>query len=121
MAEPTLGPSTSGSVVLDLGPGQGALVLHTPPELDGCEIEISQVGAQSGARTHSMVRPRHTARGVRHAAVYPGLVPGEYHVWADPASCVLTVLIESGSVTTASWQPDEQHGRLPAADAGGRP
>ena len=34
MAESTLSPSTSGSVVLDLGPGTGALVLHTPPELD---------------------------------------------------------------------------------------
>ena len=103
MAEPTLGPSSSGSVVLDLGPGQGALVLHTPPELDGCEIEISLVGAQSGARTHSMVRPRHTARGVQYAAVYPGLAPGEYQVWADRANCALTVRIDSGSVTTASW------------------
>ncbi len=45
MAEGTLSPSTSGSVVLDLGPGTGALVLHTPPELDGEEIEISLASA----------------------------------------------------------------------------
>jgi hypothetical protein len=52
MHEPAPGPSSSGSVVLDLGPGIGALVLHTPPELDGREIEISPLGSTPARRTH---------------------------------------------------------------------
>ncbi len=56
MAEAVPGPSTSGSVVLDLGPGTGALVLHTPPEFDGAEIEISRLGDAQEPRTHSQVR-----------------------------------------------------------------
>jgi hypothetical protein len=103
MAEPTLGPSSSGSVVLDLGPGQGALVLHTPPELDGCEIEISRLGSQPGHRTHSQVRQRHTAAGVLYAAVYPGLPADDYEVWGDAATPVLTVSVNGGVVTSASW------------------
>ena len=82
MAESALGPSGSGSVVLDLGPDTGALVLHTPPELDSREIEISRLA--DGAprrRTHSRVRQRHTPGGVQYAAVYPGLAAGEYIVW----------------------------------------
>jgi hypothetical protein len=48
MTESVLGPSGSGSVVLNVGPGVGALVLHTPADLDGHEIEISPHGI--GAR-----------------------------------------------------------------------
>ena len=42
------GPSGPGSVVLDIGPGTGALVLYTPPACDGAEIEISP-GRPGGA------------------------------------------------------------------------
>jgi hypothetical protein len=103
MAEPRLGPSSSGSVVLDFGPGQGVLVLHTPPELDGREIEISPLGSQPGHRTHSQVRQRHTARGVLYAAVYPGLPAADYEIWGDALAPVLTVTVSSGVVTSAAW------------------
>src|SRR5258707_15866311 len=84
MAESVPGPSGSGSVVLDLGPDIGALVLHTPPELDGSEIEISRLaGDAARGRTHSRVRPRHTPGGVQYAAVYPGLAAGDYVVWRE--------------------------------------
>jgi hypothetical protein len=124
MHEPALGPSFSGSVVLELGPGIGALLLHTPPELDGAEIEISPVdesahghdhaddhgqphdhdhGHQPGHRTHSQVRPRQTANGTRYAAVYPGLAAGKYTVWRDASRQALDVVIESSQVTIAWW------------------
>jgi hypothetical protein len=106
MHETPLGPSTSGSVVLELGPGIGALVLHTPPELDGAEIEISPVGQPedpSGHRTHSQVRQRITPGGTQFAAVYPGLAIGDYTVWRDKNTPALTVTIESGKVTSAKW------------------
>ncbi len=104
MAESALGPSASGSVVLELGPGIGALVLHTPPELDSAEIEISLAAGEAAAkRTHSQVRPRHTAAGTQYAAVYPGLAAGEYLIWRDAHSQAMTVTVDGGQVTTARW------------------
>jgi hypothetical protein len=100
--EPAPGPSGSGTVVLDLGPGAGALILDTPAELDGAEIDISRA-AGDGHRTHSMVRPRHVAGGTRYAAVYPDLPPGEYTVWRADGTAATTATITGGLVTTAAW------------------
>jgi hypothetical protein len=104
-AEPNAGPSGSGTVVLELGPGAGALVLHAPADMNGTEIQISQPGGagQHGHRTHSMVRPRHVASGTRYAAVYPGLPPGEYTIWAQDGSPAVTATVTAGEVTTADW------------------
>ncbi|MGN6677574.1 MAG: hypothetical protein ACTHKL_07280 [Streptosporangiaceae bacterium] len=103
MAEAVSGPSTSGSVVLDLGPGTGALVLHAPPELDGAEIEISRPADAPGSRTHSLVRRRELPGRVQFAAVYPGLPPGDYVIWRDSTSQASRVTVTSGQVTTACW------------------
>ena len=100
-SEPVAGPSYSGTVVLELGPGAGALVLRTPAALDGCEIEISRAGT-AAPRTHAAVRPRHVAGGTQHAAVYPDLVPGSYIVWADHDTPAVTVAVAAGTATTAS-------------------
>ncbi len=99
--ERQVGPSGSGTVVLDLGPGSGALVLHTPEDLEGAEIEISHAG--SAHRKHSMVRPRHVAGGTQYAAVYPDLQPGGYTIWRDSNTPLTTVTITAGAVTTAAW------------------
>jgi hypothetical protein len=104
MTEPVYGPSGHGTVVLDLGPGTGALVLHAPRELDGAEIEISPRGSPD-RRTHSMIRPRHTAGNIQYAAVYPGLAPGDYTIWRDEVTPAFTVTIAEATVTTASLQP----------------
>lgn len=106
MHETPLGPSTSGSVVLELGPGIGALVLHTPPELDGAEIEISldtPPAEPASMRTHSQVRQRLTGGGTQFAAVYPGLAAGDYTIWRDASSPAMTVTVDGGQVTTARW------------------
>jgi hypothetical protein len=104
MAEPAHGPSASGSVVLQLGPGIGALVLHTPPELDGTEIEISRADAGPAARrTHSQVRPRVTPGGRQYAAVYPDLAAGDYTVWRGASTPALSVTVDGGRVSTAWW------------------
>lgn len=105
MHEHVPGPSGSGSVVLELGPGVGALVLYTPRELDGREIEISPPGGTAVPRTHSLVRPRTTGEGTRYAAVYPQLATGTYTVWDDAITPVATVSIHGGQVTTAWWWP----------------
>jgi hypothetical protein len=107
MSEPVMGASGAGTVVLDLGAGIGALVLYTPPALDGEEIEISRPGH---ARTHSRVRPRVTSAGTRYAAVYPGLPAGQYTIWRSAdrpgdGEPVMTIAIAGGSVTSCRW-PD---------------
>ena len=109
VAEPAAGPSGSGAVVLELGPGAGALVLHTPAELCGAEIEISMAGRHDH-RTHSLVRPRQVASGTRYAAIYPGLPPGEYTIWRADGTAAVTVTIADGTATRASW-PDGGGGR----------
>lgn len=100
--EPAAGPSYSGTVVLELGPGAGALVLRAPAGLDGAEIDISSAEGNGTFRTHSMVRPRYVSGGTIHAAVYPDLPPGSYSVWTGPDTPGLTVTITGGTVTTAS-------------------
>ena len=103
MTEHAAGPSGPGTVVLELGAGVGALVMYTPAELDGREIEISPEEAVTSRRTHSMVRPRHMTNGTRYAAVYPDLAAGSYTVWADEQSAAGRVVIAGGRVTNWSW------------------
>ena len=118
MAEPVLGPSSAGSVVLELGGVVGVLVIEATAELNGREIEISPVDGTDhhehdhahdhhahAHRTHSMVRERGTAAGKSYAAVYPGLAIGTYTVWRDPDTPVGTVTIDGGRVTRYRW-PD---------------
>jgi len=109
MSESVAGPSGPGTVVLELGPGIGALVLYTPAELDGREIEISldpvpgAPAAPAAGRTHSQVRPRHMASATKYAAVYPDLAEGSYTIWADPARPAGRVVIAGGRITNWNW------------------
>ncbi len=102
MAESLAGPSGPGTVVLELGPGIGALILYTPAEMDGEEIEISRDGEP---RTHSRVRPRHMPGQTRHAAVYPSLPAGRYTVWRDEHRPAATVTVAGGVVSNCDWPP----------------
>ena len=90
----TLAPSETGSVVLELGPHCGVLIVTGAPDDLHREIEISPVG-RPHARTHAAVRERRVAHGVVHAALYPDLTPGEYTVHAEPPG---TVTVHGGSI-----------------------
>jgi hypothetical protein len=103
MTEATHGPPGSGFVVLNLGAGVGALVLHTPAELAGQEIEISPRGVPAGRRTHSQVHERRAGGGVQYAAVYPGLAAGDYTIWRDATTAAGDVTISGGQVTSYQW------------------
>jgi len=102
MTAHSYGPTGAGTVMLDLGPGTGALVLYTPAALAGAEIEISPE-RPGAARTHAAVRERPGPRGARYAAVYDGLAAGAYTLWRDHDTPAGTVTIAGGQVTTHEW------------------
>ena len=92
--------------MLDLGPGVGALVLHTGADLHGKEIEISPVGrderalAQAGPRAAGR-RPAALRRGVRR------LPAGEYTLWLDDRPLRRNVAVADAAVTDISLK--EEH------------
>lgn len=95
------GPTGPGSVILELGGDVGALILETPPDLAGREIEIST--RANPARTHSLVRQRRGRDGTSHAAVYPGLPAADYIIWRDDGTPAGTVTIRGGAVARFRW------------------
>ncbi len=108
MSEPAAGPSGPGTVVMELGAGIGALILYTPAEMDGEEIEIScdepvALGELGSRRTHSQVRARHMPAETRYAAVYPGLPAGRYTVWRDGHRPAVTITVTGGQVSNCRW------------------
>jgi hypothetical protein len=103
MAETVPAPAGAGRVVLNVGAGVGALVLHTPAELDGLEIEVSPRGDPAARRTHSQVRQRRAGGSLQYAAVYPGLAEGDYTLWRDATTPAGVVTITGGHVTSHHW------------------
>jgi hypothetical protein len=95
-------PSREGSVVLDIGADTGALVIHTGPEHDGLEIEVSPVG-DDAVRTHAAVRPRHLPDRTLHCVLITPLEAGEYTVWRTVAEPAGTVRVQAGAVADFHW------------------
>ena len=90
-------------VMLDVGPGAGALVIYTRAELLGQEIEISPKG-RDPERVHTEVLRRKTAGGYVNAAVFGSLPEGEYRLWHDTLSGPAYVRILSSEVTELDWR-----------------
>ena len=101
MTESAAGPTGPGVVVMELGAGIGALILYTPPGLDGEEIEISR--DDEARRTHSRVRPRPVPGATRYAAVYPGLPEGRYTIWRDEHTPATAATVTGGQVSSCYW------------------
>jgi hypothetical protein len=90
-------------VMVDVGPGAGALVILTPDELRGQEIEISPGGSDS-SRTHTDVLRRKTAGGYVCAAVFGSLPEGEYRLWHESLAGPANVRIAGNKVTELDWR-----------------
>ena len=90
-------------VMVDVGPGAGALVIYTRDALRGHEIEISPKGRDE-ARTHTDVLRRRTAAGEVSAAVFGSLPEGDYRLWHDSLAGPLDVRISSNVVTELDWR-----------------
>ena len=85
-------------VMLDLGPGVGALVLHTGAGLHGAEIEISPVGRDE-ERSHKQVHERPVAGRPLYGAVFDSLPAGEYTLWRDDRPLWRHVAVAGAAVT----------------------
>jgi len=90
-------------VMLDLGPGVGALVLHAGADMHGVEIEISPAG-QDGERSHKQVHERPVAGRPLYAAVFDSLPAGEYTLWQDGRALHRNVAVAGATVTDISMK-----------------
>src|SRR5262249_22801129 len=96
--EPHLPPSRVGTVVLDIGDGVGALVVHAPAAMCGIEIEIAFRG-ETDAFTHTEVRERRLPAASVYAGVFPALTAGDYTLLDADAHRLQDLTIRSGQVT----------------------
>jgi hypothetical protein len=92
--------------MLDLGPGVGALVLHTERDLHGAEIEISLAG-RDDERSHKQVHERRVAGRPLYGAVFERLPPGDYTLWLDGRPLRRNVAVAGAAVTDISLK--EEH------------
>jgi hypothetical protein len=90
-------------VVLDIGADVGALVLYTPPERHGQEIEISPIG-DDAARVHTAVLERIVDGRTIYAAVYAELPAGAYRLHDGDPSLPTGVTITAGCVAELDWR-----------------
>lgn len=95
-------PSGRATVMLDIGDGVGALVVHTPAALAGAEIEIRRLG-ETRQLTHTEVRERRLAEGSVYAGVFPAIVAGTYNLVGIDGHADAEVTIGDGTVTQIVW------------------
>ncbi len=93
----------SQPVVLELGDGIGALIVHTDPELLGVEVEISPAGADDD-RQHKEVLRRAFGSTMVNVLVYDNLPEGRYTLWVGDVAWASDIRIESGSVAELDWR-----------------
>jgi hypothetical protein len=91
--------------MLDVGPGVGALVLHTGADLHGAEIEISPVG-RDDERSHKQVHERPVAGRPLYGAVFDSLRAGEYTLWLADRPLRRNVAVAGAAVTDLSLKEE---------------
>ena len=98
----TSAPSGQGTVMLNIGAGIGAVVIHTPSAMHGQEIEVSPV-TDLAVRKHAAVRARYVSGGVVWSEVIDNLPEGRYVIWRDPVTPLQEIDVEGGAVTEFTW------------------
>jgi hypothetical protein len=89
-------------VVLEIGDGVGALIVHTEPELHGVEIEISPAGDDT-QRSHKEVLERSTGGRPAFTAVFDRIPEGTYTLWTAGVPQARKVAVAGGQITELSW------------------
>jgi|HubBroStandDraft_6_1064221.scaffolds.fasta_scaffold1271731_2 hypothetical protein len=102
------GPSSVGSVVLDIGGEVGAAAIYVPASLAGVEIEIRRV-EDPWRGTHVAVLERILADRSVFAALFSALREGSYQIRVkdgDPSGPIGSVDVVGGRVTVQHWLDD---------------
>jgi hypothetical protein len=89
-------------VVLDIGGGLGALIVHAEPELHGVEVEISPTGSDA-SRAHKEVLERQIDRRPAYTAVFDRLAEGRYTLWVQNVARARDVQITGGEIAEIDW------------------
>lgn len=95
------GPSRG--VAIDVGDGQGALILYADAAHEWAEPEIHPLDDPS-RRQHVWVLERLAASGSVYAAVFPSLPEGTYGICSPDGYTTQYVDIVSGQVSKATWR-----------------
>ncbi len=92
-------------VMVDIGPGHGALIILAEPSMLGEELEISEEGSPM-ERQHVFVLMRSLPHKTAFAAVFPRLPSGSYLLWGGDGKVVARAEVREGAVATVSWPAD---------------
>jgi hypothetical protein len=90
-------------VVLEIGDGVGALIVHTAPDLHGVEIEISRTG-EDDRRQHKDVLERPLGGESRFSAVFDQIEQGSYTLWVAGEARARDVQISDSHVAELDWR-----------------
>ena len=102
-------------VLLDIGEGVGALIVHTDAELHGVEVEISPAG-RDDERSHKEVLERSMGGRPAFTAVFDQLPAGRHTLWVRGVAWARDVLVSGGAVAELDWRGDRTPcGPLPHA------
>ena len=107
---------TSDALFVDIGGAAGALVVYTPDELIGAEIEIVRADTPPEHPIHNVVRARQVGDDVICAAVFPVLPAGSYVPWGRQAPVdARRFTVVGGRVTELDWTSHARWGHHPPA------
>jgi hypothetical protein len=90
-------------VVLEIGEGVGALIVHADPELHGTEIEISPARADHLKR-HKEVLERSINGSSAFTAVFDAIPAGSYTLWTDGRARAREVAVPGGEIMEVDWR-----------------
>lgn len=103
MTETHHGGDFEQGVMVDIGPGAGALVIYTGAALLGSEIEIALRGEEIH-RSHTDVLKRKISSGDVYAAVFGSLPEGDYRIWHSAIPEPVDVHVASNHITELDWR-----------------
>jgi hypothetical protein len=89
-------------VVLDIGGGIGALIIHTDASMLGVEVEISATGRDDD-RTHKDVLEREINGSPAYTAVFDKIREGSYTLWVDDVARGRDVIVTGGAIGELDW------------------
>ncbi len=94
-------------MVLEIGAGLGALIVHTDAAMRGVEIEISPDGYDE-RRSHGEVLERPAGGRPDYTAVFDRLPEGTYTLWMAGVPRTRGVCVDDGRIAHLDWRTTPQ-------------